>query len=130
MVIPNLAVPFAELLSKTQDLFVTMITDGVSERGSFHDGRVLLVGDALAAFRPHLGKATAQAAKHCLGLGEVWEGRKTIDYLESEAVVYGKRMWLASRLLGAWGCRGWWEFGWLLLQNVIFLVRLKLGMEG
>ena len=101
-----MAAPFAELLSKPQEVFVTKITDAISEKASFHDGRVLLVGDALAAFRPHLAVATEQAAKHCLGLGEVWEGKKTIEQWEGEAMAYGRRIWLASRLLGAFGCRG------------------------
>lgn len=128
--LPNMAAPFAELLSKPQELFVTKITDALSEKAAFHDGRVLLVGDALAAFRPHLAVATEQAAKHCLGLGEVWEGRKTIEEWEREATMYGKRIWLASRLLGAFGCRGWWDFGGVLAQYVVVLVGLKFGRGG
>ncbi|KAL2020573.1 hypothetical protein VTK56DRAFT_8161 [Thermocarpiscus australiensis] len=126
-VLPRLAPPFAELLVATREPFVTKVNDALCERAVFCGGRVLLVGDALAAFRPHFAVATEQAARHCLALEEVWEGRMGLGRWEDEVTRYGKRMWLASRVLGVFGVGGWWEFLRVLFVYVVFLVRLKLG---
>ena len=62
---------FAEIVAKTSDPFVHIITDVIAPNLSFMDSKVLLVGDALAGFRPHVGSSTAQAALHAL-LVEKW----------------------------------------------------------
>ncbi|KAL1611925.1 hypothetical protein SLS60_000148 [Paraconiothyrium brasiliense] len=50
----------AHLLEKTEKPFVSKIYDITSSKGVFHDGKVFLVGDALATFRPHIGLSTNQ----------------------------------------------------------------------
>lgn len=109
-VLPHVAKPYADLLSKTENPFVTKVNDVLCEKATFYDGRVILTGDALATFRPHIAVATEKAAKGVLELGKVWGGTKTLEDWEKEALFYEKKVWLASRALGAWGCRGWWEF--------------------
>jgi 2-polyprenyl-6-methoxyphenol hydroxylase-like FAD-dependent oxidoreductase len=121
-----MAPPFAALLSATsqQTLFVTKVNDALCATASFHDGRVLLVGDALAAFRPHFAVATEQAARQCLALGRVWQGELGgLGEWEREVTGYGERMFLASRVLGAFGLGRWWELVKGVGVFVGFLVR-------
>lgn len=138
--LPRMAAPFAEVLSATERPFVTRVCDAFpcGRRGDDHDdaaaavvapcdGRVVLVGDALATFRPHFAVATEQAARHCLGLAGVWAGETSLDQWAAGALTYAKRMWLAGRVLGAFGLGRWWEFVKFLCAYVVFLARLKLG---
>ncbi|KAL2262516.1 hypothetical protein VTK26DRAFT_1096 [Humicola hyalothermophila] len=126
--LPRMAAPFAEMVSATERPFVTRVSDALCEAGaSFCDGRVVLVGDALATFRPHFAVATEQAARHCLALGRVWAGQMTVRQWSSEVTAYGKRMWLASRVLGAFGTGRWLELARTLCAYVWLLVGLKLG---
>ncbi|KAK4224377.1 hypothetical protein QBC38DRAFT_485579 [Podospora fimiseda] len=53
---------FAEIVCKAERPFVQAVTDVISPCNEFLDGRVILIGDALAAFRPHTVASTAQAA--------------------------------------------------------------------
>ncbi|KAK5128808.1 hypothetical protein LTR85_000141 [Meristemomyces frigidus] len=66
---------YAEAVQKTEQPFVQAITDNISPRNSLMDGKVLLVGDALAGFRPHTAASTGQAAFDALTMGE-WLGGK------------------------------------------------------
>jgi 2-polyprenyl-6-methoxyphenol hydroxylase-like FAD-dependent oxidoreductase len=68
---------FAELVVKTNKPFVQSITDNISPQNDLCGGRVLLVGDSLAGFRPHTAASTGQAAYDALTLGEWLDG--TID---------------------------------------------------
>jgi 2-polyprenyl-6-methoxyphenol hydroxylase-like FAD-dependent oxidoreductase len=81
---------FSELVQKTKTPFIQEITDVFSEQNVFMDGKVLLVGDALAGFRPHTAASTAQAAMHALLLDKVirremelreWQ-RQTLEYAD------------------------------------------------
>ncbi|KAH6850706.1 hypothetical protein B0I37DRAFT_444688 [Chaetomium sp. MPI-CAGE-AT-0009] len=53
--------------TQAESVFVTRVSDALCARAVHCGGRVVLVGDALAAFRPHVAVATEQAARHCLG---------------------------------------------------------------
>ncbi len=125
--LPAMAAPFAALLSATQQPFVTKVNDALSDKAVFYDGKVVLVGDALAAFRPHLAVATEQAARHCLGLAKVWKNKITIEEWAREVTGYGKKMWLASRLLGMFGLGTWGAFVKALYMYVAYIWTLKLG---
>lgn len=61
---------FAELVNKTVHPFVQAITDNISPTNEFCGGKLLLVGDALAGYRPHTAASTSQAAFDALTLGE------------------------------------------------------------
>ena len=65
---------FAELIRLTRSPFVQAISDVLSPQASHYDGRVVLVGDALAGFRPHTAGATSQAAFHG---SQLWTHMKT-----------------------------------------------------
>jgi hypothetical protein len=103
----HLAPAHAEVLSKIRDPFIHAIIDSYPgpTKASFFNGRVLLVGDALAHLRPHGGYSTSIAALEAdwvreLVTGEIslaeWDGRVT-------------------RLVYLWWCRGIW-YGHLLLR--------------
>lgn len=72
------AAPMKELLSQVTNPFVTAISAHETSRATFFDGRVLLVGDALALFRPHLALSTDQAARHRLLLEAVISGNSIV----------------------------------------------------
>jgi len=61
---------FVEIVTKTTVPFVQAITDVIGEENLFLGDRVVLVGDALAGFRPHTAASTGQAAFDALALGQ------------------------------------------------------------
>ena len=67
---------FAELVNLTDHPFIQAITDVLSPQAVFYQGRVVLVGDALAGFRPHTAGSTSQAAFHALKLFEYLGGNE------------------------------------------------------
>lgn len=71
---------FAELVCSTEHPFVQAITDVISPTNEFLDGRVILVGDALAGFRPHTVASTSQACFDAMILADMIEGK--IDRLD------------------------------------------------
>ena len=73
---------FAELVVKTDEPFVQAITDleppkQQKEVGPLMEGKVVIVGDALAGFRPHTAASTSQAAFDALRLEEVFSGKSS-----------------------------------------------------
>ncbi|KPI34927.1 2,6-dihydroxypyridine 3-monooxygenase [Cyphellophora attinorum] len=92
----NLPPQFAELVTKTEKPFVQAITDVKppskgTEVGRLLGGRGMILGDALAGFRPHTAASTAQAAFDVLKLDEVFAGdlgwaeyeRQVLDFAHS-----------------------------------------------
>ncbi|KAK5637471.1 hypothetical protein RRF57_013186 [Xylaria bambusicola] len=77
--------PLGEIVKQTADPFVQKIIDVASHQATFYGGRVLLVGDAMAAPRPHTGSSTDQSAFQALKLLEVLRGK--IDVTEWERKV-------------------------------------------
>ena len=73
---------FAELVSKTNTPFVQSITDVLSPKALFFNNKLLLLGDALAGFRPHTAASTSQAAFHALQLAKVM--REEMQWAEYE----------------------------------------------
>lgn len=66
---------FAELVCSTNKPFVQAITDVISPTNEFLDGRVILIGDALAGFRPHTVASTSQACFDAMILADMIEGK-------------------------------------------------------
>ena len=91
-----LAAPYRELLSKISSPFIQKITDSCSPRASFFDGKVLLVGDALAHFRPHIAFSTNQAAFDCLQMQLYLNGEIGISEWETRVLRFGNLHWLRS----------------------------------
>ncbi|KAK4034299.1 hypothetical protein C8A01DRAFT_39225 [Parachaetomium inaequale] len=66
---------FAELVCKAQRPFVQAVTDVLSPANEFLGGKVVLVGDALASFRPHTVASTSQAAFDAMLYADYVAGR-------------------------------------------------------
>lgn len=65
---------YAEAVNKTQQPFIQAVTDVICPQNSFYDGKLLLVGDALAGFRPHTAASTGQAAFDAMTMSEFFGG--------------------------------------------------------
>ncbi|KAL6713340.1 hypothetical protein ACLMJK_008805 [Lecanora helva] len=85
-----LPAPFAELINSITKPFVTAISDAGSPQASFLGGSVLLVGDALTLFRPHLARATNQAGLHCLLLENHLKRDLSIAEWKKMVLQYGR----------------------------------------
>lgn len=83
---------FAELVCKTEMPFVQAITDIVSPKHVFMDGKVILLGDALAGFRPHTAGSAGQAAFDAMALAEMMEGKITLDEWELKTMEYARHV--------------------------------------
>lgn len=126
-ILPQMASPFAELLEKTHAPFVTKINDVLCTAPSFYEGHVVLVGDALTTFRPHVGLATEQAAFHSLALDEVHHGKIMHDTWTRKTRIYAQSMWLLNRLVGVFGQGSIFAFLKAAAMYLIFIVKIKLG---
>lgn len=130
----RMVAPFAEVVNKSPTPFVTKISEALGSQASFYGGRVVLVGDALASYRPNLGRATDQAAAHCLALAEVLQNGGKID---DGNQVAGMAAWnryvcrenekvlLLSRIMSE-ATRGTW---WSLFKAVVGFVKFHRRKE-
>lgn len=83
---------FAEIVCDTKQPFVQAITDVISPRNSFFDGKLLLIGDAVAGFRPHTAASTSQAAFDAQKLHELMNGEIGLGQWEEETMKFAKYM--------------------------------------
>ena len=96
-----------ELIANIATPFVTVVSDTMASRASFFDGKLLLVGDALSLFRPHISSSTNQSAFHCLLLEECLRGELSLEDWELQVLQYAKRSRLRSVSWGAYFQVGW-----------------------
>ncbi|KAK5132634.1 hypothetical protein LTR08_008756 [Meristemomyces frigidus] len=64
----------AEMAAKSTEPFVQCITDVIAPKNLYMGDKVVLIGDALAGFRPHTVASTSQAAFNAMVLVEWLEG--------------------------------------------------------
>lgn len=81
---------FADLIAKASQPFIQTITDVISPRASFFDGKLVLVGDALAGFRPHIASSAAQAAFNAQLLAKVVD-ELTMEEWEKKVMEFAQR---------------------------------------
>lgn len=91
---------FAELIRETKTPFVQAITDILSPRADFMEGKLLLVGDAVAGFRPHTAASTNQAAYHALLLERVMSGDMSLGENLEAVMEYARQMSEAGISMG------------------------------
>ncbi|KAF8501939.1 hypothetical protein JB92DRAFT_2974861 [Gautieria morchelliformis] len=94
-----------EVVMKTKQPFTQLVTDVISPSAVFHDGHVVLVGDALSGARPHTTASTNQAADHALRLHSVLQGdprnfRSLVKSWEPESLRYATYLWDIGKALG------------------------------
>lgn len=83
---------FADIVCDTKEPFIQAITDVISPKNSFFDGKLLLIGDALAGFRPHTAASTSQAAFDAQKLYELMGGEISKAQWEKETMEYARNM--------------------------------------
>lgn len=91
---------YAEAVQKTKQPFVQAVTDNISPANSYLEGRVLLVGDALAGFRPHTAASTGQAAFDALRLGEWMRAEIGREEYDGQVMEFARRMQAHGVMLG------------------------------
>lgn len=91
---------FSDLVCATKRPFVQAITDVESPRASFFDGKLLMVGDAVAGFRPHTAASTSQAAYHALLLEKDMKGEISWQEMVDEMMEYARYMCAAGKKMG------------------------------
>lgn len=120
--------PFAEVVARSPTPFATKVGEHLGARASFCGGRVVLLGDALAAYRPNLGRATDQAAAHVLALARVWRGgQQDLAAWDREACLEARRVVLLSRIMSEFGRGTWFSFVGSIASYLWFNLRRKLG---
>jgi len=91
---------FAEAVGKTQQPFIQAITDVFTPQNCFMGGKVLLVGDALAGFRPHTAASTGQAAYDALTLGKWLGGETDRQAYDQQVMDFAERVQKHGVMLG------------------------------
>ena len=86
----KLAPPFAEIVRGTKKPFVQAITDVIAPTNEFLNGRVILVGDALAGFRPHTVASTSQACFDAMILADMIEGKVSRGEWKKQTLGYAR----------------------------------------
>jgi hypothetical protein len=113
-----LASPFAELINKTEQPFLSAIHDYAAPQAAFYDDKLLLVGEALALFRPHLALSFNQAALHCILLKKVIKGEINMRSWERQVVKYGRQTQLMNAAMGNFYVFGGMTFALSLIQYI------------
>jgi len=83
---------FAEIVCGTERPFVQAITDVLARKNVYLDGKLILMGDAVAGLRPHTAASTSQAAKDAMAIVDMIEGKTTMDEMKHIVMEYGKKM--------------------------------------
>ncbi|KAF1968446.1 FAD/NAD(P)-binding domain-containing protein [Bimuria novae-zelandiae CBS 107.79] len=81
---------FAEIVRATKKPFVQAVTDVISSTNEFFDGQVILLGDALAGFRPHTVASTSQAAFDAMILADRLRGDVTKKEWKKQTMAYAR----------------------------------------
>ncbi|KAB5585048.1 monooxygenase [Coniochaeta sp. 2T2.1] len=90
LAVKHLPSQFAELVSKAKSPFVQAVTDVLSPENEFLDGRVVLIGDALAGFRPHTVASTSQAAFDAMIYADYVAGEVPWDIWKRRTMGYAR----------------------------------------
>lgn len=81
---------FAEIVCATQKPFVQAVTDVLSPTNEFMHGKVVLIGDALAGFRPHTVASTSQAAFDAMVLADYVDGKLSWEEWKRETLGFAR----------------------------------------
>ncbi|KAK4505572.1 hypothetical protein PRZ48_003535 [Zasmidium cellare] len=91
---------YAEAVEKTKHPFIQAITDVISPTNRFYDGKILLVGDALAGFRPHTAASTGQAGFDAIMLDRLLRGQLSQDEYDAEVMGFARRVQESGVIMG------------------------------
>jgi 2-polyprenyl-6-methoxyphenol hydroxylase-like FAD-dependent oxidoreductase len=110
--------PWSEMVTTSESPFVTAITGFESDKASFFGGKLLLAGDALTQFRPHLGSSCNLPALQILTLLKVLSGEKSLADWEDEIISHGKEFAMRSIAAGEFGMTGKYPEGYVPLYKM------------
>ncbi len=82
---------FADVIALSFAPFIQAITDVAAPQASFYDGKLVLVGDGLTGFRPHVASSTGQVAFDALLLAKVVKGELDIKDWEQQVLEFGQQ---------------------------------------
>ena len=80
----------AEMVEKSQSPFVQCITDVKSPKNLYMNDKLVLIGDALAGFRPHTVASTSQAAFDVMGLVDWLDGQISRKEYVAQSMKYAR----------------------------------------
>ena len=122
-----LAAPIRELVEIIKVPFVTAVRDFRAPQACFLDGKLLLVGDALSLFRPHIAQSTNQSATDCLLLEKVLKGDMETSQWEKEVIQYAHITRLQSNVFGTKRLAGYWVYLYHALRYHVAVVAQRWG---
>lgn len=94
--------PFAEVVEKATQPFITAVSDLACPRAVTMEGRVLITGEALNLVRPHLALSTTGSAKQALLLEKVFRGEMSIEQWEKNVLHEGRLSALKTNAFGTY----------------------------
>ncbi len=106
------------MVLNSESPFVTAVTGFESDKAAFLGGKLLLAGDALTQFRPHLGSSCNLPALQALMLAKVLKREKTIQDWEEQVVSFGKEFAMRSIAAGQFSMTGTYPEGYVPLYQV------------
>jgi len=77
---------FREVVTKTNDPFITAVSDVSCPSAIALDGKAIVVGEALNLMRPHIALSATQSAVQALGMEGVLKGEITTEEWEKRVV--------------------------------------------
>ncbi|OTB13879.1 hypothetical protein K445DRAFT_303892 [Daldinia sp. EC12] len=81
---------FAEIVCGTKKPFVQAVTDVLTPQNEYLDGKVVLIGDALAGFRPHTVASTSQAAFDAMIYADYVAGKVSKEEWKRETIGFAR----------------------------------------
>jgi 2-polyprenyl-6-methoxyphenol hydroxylase-like FAD-dependent oxidoreductase len=81
---------FAEVVCKAERPFAQAVTDVISPDHEFLGGKVVLIGDALAGFRPHTVASTSQAAFDAMIYADYISGKVDREQWKRETMGFAR----------------------------------------
>ncbi|KAF8851872.1 FAD/NAD(P)-binding domain-containing protein [Acephala macrosclerotiorum] len=79
-----------EIVQRTKDPYIQAITDCISPKAVFLNGKVLLAGDAVASLRPMAGLGVNSAARSAMILLDVLGGKMGFEEWEKDILGYAR----------------------------------------
>ena len=102
-----LPLPFVNIISKTTQPFIQRITDAPqAPKASCFGGKLLIAGDALSPFRPHIASSTNQAALNALLLEKYLKGDISLEERDAQCLDYATATSAKSVAWGTWNQHG------------------------
>ncbi|KAK6070147.1 salicylate hydroxylase (FAD binding domain-containing protein) [Seiridium cupressi] len=86
----RLAPQFAEIVCGTKKPFVQAVTDVISPTNQYMNGKLVLIGDSLAGFRPHTVASTSQAAFDAMIFADYIQGKVSKEKWKKETMGFAR----------------------------------------